>query len=103
MYENPNHTHVERKGNLQELARTYDFDFVNWKGYENWLAIRRLYILHIFESPFRNCTNRCQMYKQHKENPKQALINYKEALSLGSTKSVKEVYEAAGIRFDSSP
>ena len=40
------------------------------------------------------------MYKQYKENPKQAIENYKKALSLGSSKPLTEVYEAAGIRFD---
>lgn len=42
------------------------------------------------------------MYKQYKDNPDQALENYKKALSLGSSKSIKEVYETAGIRFDFS-
>ncbi|MGG0187442.1 M3 family oligoendopeptidase [Bacillus rhizoplanae] len=108
MYENSNHTHVERKEKFQELARTYDSNFVSWEGYENWLATKWLSILHVFEVPFYYIEyaiaqiGALQMYKQYKENPKQALINYKEALSLGSTKSVKEVYEAAGIRFDFS-
>ncbi|MGF9966430.1 M3 family oligoendopeptidase [Bacillus rhizoplanae] len=108
MYENPYHTHVQRKEKFQELARTYDSNFVNWKGYENWLATKWLSILHIFEVPFYYIEyaiaqiGALQMYKQYKENRKQALINYKEALSLGSTRSVKEVYEAADIRFDFS-
>ncbi|MGG2015228.1 M3 family oligoendopeptidase [Bacillus sp. S10(2024)] len=106
MYENPNHTHAERKEKFKELTRTYDSNFVNWEGYENWLETKWLSILHIFEVPFYYIEyaiaqiGALQMYKQFKENPKQTLINYKEALSLGSTKSVKEVYEAAGIRFD---
>ena len=37
-----------------------------------------------------------------KEDPKQALENYKKALSLGSSQSIKDVYDAAGIRFDFS-
>ncbi|WP_413788903.1 M3 family oligoendopeptidase [Bacillus bruguierae] len=108
MYENPNHTHVERRAKFKELARTYDSSFVNWEGYENWLETTWLSILHIFEVPFYYIEyaiaqiGALQMYKQYKENPKQTLIHYKQALSLGSTKSVKEVYEAAGIRFDFS-
>jgi oligoendopeptidase F len=43
-----------------------------------------------------------QMYRQYKENPEKALANYKKALSLGSSVSLPEVYEAAGIRFDFS-
>ena len=65
-------------------------------------------MLHIFEIPFYYIEyaiaqlGALQMYKQYKENPKQALENYKKALSLGSSKSLTEVYEAAGIRFDFS-
>lgn len=108
MYENPNHTHAERREKFKELARTYDSNFVNWEGYENWLETNWLSVLHIFEVPFYYIEyaiaqiGALQMYKQYKENPKQTFIHYKEALSLGSTKSVKEVYEAAGIRFDFS-
>ncbi|WP_244548004.1 MULTISPECIES: M3 family oligoendopeptidase [unclassified Bacillus (in: firmicutes)] len=108
MYENPNHTHVERRAKFKELARTYDSNFVNWEGYENWLETKWLSILHIFEVPFYYIEyaiaqiGALQMYKQYKEDPKQTLIHYKQALSLGSTQSVKEVYEAAGIRFDFS-
>jgi oligoendopeptidase F len=42
------------------------------------------------------------MWKQYKENPKQALDNYKYALSLGGTKTLPELYKAAGIEFDFS-
>ncbi|PFJ71334.1 oligoendopeptidase F, partial [Bacillus cereus] len=65
-------------------------------------------VLHIFEIPFYYIEyaiaqlGALQMYKQYKENPKQALQNYKQALSLGSSESLPEVYEAAGIRFDFS-
>ena len=65
-------------------------------------------MLHIFEIPFYYIEyaiaqlGALQMYKQYKENPKQALENYKKALSLGKSKSLTEVYEAAGIRFDFS-
>ncbi|HDX9577025.1 TPA: M3 family oligoendopeptidase [Bacillus pseudomycoides] len=108
MYENPNHTHAERRDKFRKLVRTYDSNLVNWEGYENWLETKWMSILHIFEVPFYYIEyaiaqiGALQMYKQYKENPKQTLINYKKALSLGCTKSIKEVYEAAGIHFDFS-
>ncbi len=43
------------------------------------------------------------MWKQYREQPEQALDNYMKALSLGYTKTLPELYEAAGIRFDFSP
>ncbi|MEF7655050.1 M3 family oligoendopeptidase [Bacillus sp. ZJS3] len=108
MYENPNHTAKERNEKYLELHNTYQSNVVNIEGYENWIATGWLPVLHIFEIPFYYIEyaiaqlGALQMYKQYKENPKQALENYKKALSLGSSKSLTEVYEAAGIRFDFS-
>lgn len=108
MYENPNHTAKERNEKYLELHNTYQSNIVNIEGYENWVATGWLPVLHIFEIPFYYIEyaiaqlGALQMYKQYKENPKQALENYKKALSLGSSKSLTEVYEAAGIRFDFS-
>ena len=108
MYENPNHTAKERNGKYLELHNTYQSNVVNIEGYENWVATGWLPVLHIFEIPFYYIEyaiaqlGALQMYKQYKENPKQALENYKKALSLGSSKSLTEVYEVAGIRFDFS-
>lgn len=108
MYENPNHTAKERNEKYLELHNTYQSSVVNIEGYEKWIATGWLPILHIFEIPFYYIEyaiaqlGALQMYKQYKENPKQAIENYKKALSLGSSKSLTEVYEAAGIHFDFS-
>ncbi|PFV70445.1 oligoendopeptidase F [Bacillus sp. AFS059628] len=108
MYENPNHTAKERNEKYLELHNTYQSNVVNIEGYENWIATGWLPVLHIFEIPFYYIEyaiaqlGALQMYKQYKENPKQAIENYKKALSLGSSKSLPEIYEAAGIRFDFS-
>jgi oligoendopeptidase F len=40
---------------------------------------------------------------QYKQNPSKAIENYMNALSLGGTRTLPELYEAAGIRFDFSP
>ncbi|MGH0924442.1 M3 family oligoendopeptidase [Bacillus pacificus] len=108
MYENPNHTAKDRNEKYLELHNTYQSNVVNIEGYENWIATGWLPILHIFEIPFYYIEyaiaqlGALQMYKQYKENPKLAIENYKKALSLGSSKSLPEIYEAAGIRFDFS-
>ncbi|HHK5533799.1 TPA: M3 family oligoendopeptidase [Bacillus mobilis] len=108
MYENPNHTAKERNEKYLELHNTYQSSVVNIEGYENWIATGWLPVLHIFEIPFYYIEyaiaqlGALQMYKLYKENPKQAIENYKKALSLGSSRSLTEVYEAAGIRFDFS-
>jgi oligoendopeptidase F len=42
------------------------------------------------------------IWKQYRENPRQAIRNYHQALSLGYTKNIKEIYAAAGIEFNFS-
>ncbi|WP_026590874.1 M3 family oligoendopeptidase [Bacillus sp. UNC437CL72CviS29] len=108
LYENPNHTAEERNVKFLELSTTYNSSVVNINGHESWIVAQWLSVLHIFEVPFYYIEyaiaqiGALQMYKQYKENPQQTLQNYKKALSLGSSKSVKEIYEAAGIQFDFS-
>ncbi|EJS68997.1 M3 family oligoendopeptidase [Bacillus cereus] len=108
LYENPSHTSEERNEKYLQLQKTYQSSVIDIDGYESWIATSWLPVLHIFEVPFYYIEyaiaqlGALQMYKQYKEDPKQALENYKKALSLGSSKSIKEVYETAGIRFDFS-
>ena len=108
LYENPSHTSKERNEKYLQLQKHYQSSVIHIDGYENWIATSWLPVLHIFEVPFYYIEyaiaqlGALQMYKQYKEDPKQALENYKKALSLGSSKSLTEVYEAAGIRFDFS-
>jgi oligoendopeptidase F len=42
------------------------------------------------------------MWRQYRQNPKQAIENYKKALSLGYTATIPQIYEEAGIKFDFS-
>ncbi|MGG0233034.1 MULTISPECIES: M3 family oligoendopeptidase [Bacillus cereus group] len=108
LYENPTHTSEERNEKYLQLQKHYQSNVIHIDGYENWIATSWLPVLHIFEVPFYYIEyaiaqlGALQMYKQYKEDPEQALENYKKALSLGSSQSIKEVYEAAGIRFDFS-
>ncbi|PFK51045.1 oligoendopeptidase F [Bacillus thuringiensis] len=108
LYENPIHTSEERNEKYLQLQKHYQSSVIHIDGYENWIATSWLPVLHIFEVPFYYIEyaiaqlGALQMYKQYKEEPKQALENYKKALSLGSSQSIKEVYDAAGIRFDFS-
>jgi oligoendopeptidase F len=42
------------------------------------------------------------MWRNYLQNGHQAINQYKNALSLGYTKSIGEIYQTAGIRFDFS-
>jgi oligoendopeptidase F len=108
LYKNPNHLWEERNKKFGEIKDRYDASIVQWDGYEDWKEKDWLKILHIFELPFYFIEyaiaqlGALQMYKQYKENPQKTIDNFIEALKLGSSKSLPEVYEAAGIEFDFS-
>jgi oligoendopeptidase F len=42
------------------------------------------------------------VWRNYKKDPKAGLDGYLAALKLGYTKTIKEIYEAAGIKFDFS-
>jgi oligoendopeptidase F len=108
LYQNPKHSWQERNKKFGELQDYYAASLIKWDGYEDWKEKNWMYILHIFELPFYYIEyaiaqiGALQMYKLFKENPDQTITNYRAALSLGSSKSLPEIYTAAGIKFDFS-
>ncbi|KZE68901.1 oligoendopeptidase F [Fictibacillus phosphorivorans] len=108
LYKHPNHTWKERTKKFGELKDRYDASIIDWKGHEDWKEKGWLYTLHIYEVPFYfieyaiSQLGALQLYKNYKENPEETISKYKQALSLGSSKPLPEVYEAAGIKLDFS-
>lgn len=108
MYTHPEHTVEERKTKFSQLAKELSHHYIDTEGLEKELEARWLMQLHLFEVPFYYIEyaiaqlGALQMWKAYHENPEQTVENYKKALSLGSSKSLKEVYETAGIQFDFS-
>ncbi|GBF10690.1 M3 family oligoendopeptidase [Tepidibacillus infernus] len=108
IYLNPEHSAEERNDQFKEIALSLSQHYEDWSGYEEELRHRWKAQLHIYEVPFYYIEyaiaqlGAVQIWKQYKENPEQALANYKKALSLGSSRPLPEIYEAAGIKFDFS-
>lgn len=108
LYQHPNHTWKERTKKFGELKDRYDASIIDWKGHEDWKEKGWLYTLHIYEVPFYfieyaiSQLGALQLYKNYKENPEETISKYKQALELGSSKPLPEVYEAAGIKLDFS-
>lgn len=108
MYLNPSHTAAERNSKFAELAKQFQFPYVDFTGYEKELNNFWKKQLHIFEVPFYYIEyamaqlGALQIWRNYKKDPKMAVENYKKALSLGSSVSIPEVYNAAGIKFDFS-
>lgn len=108
VYENPNHTPEERKENWLNILNNFTSSSIDHAGLENFRSYGWQKQLHLFEVPFYYIEygiaqlGAIGMWKQYRDNPKQALDNYMHALSLGGTRTLPELYKAAGIDFDFS-
>jgi len=108
LYENPSHTHEERNNYYSALQARYGSSIIDWSGLENQKKYAWQRVLHIYHVPFYYIEyafaqlGAIAMYKQYKENKSKAITNYKNALKLGYTKSIGEIYKVAGIQFDFS-
>lgn len=108
IYTNPTHTAAEREEAWVQIFTPFGLNFANWDGCEE--SLRNLWQkqLHIFEVPFYYIEyamaqlGAIAVWKNYKENPTEGLVKYKEALKLGYTRNIREIYETAGIRFDFS-
>jgi len=109
LYENPAHTVEERGAKWMSLAAEYSTGLIDYSGLEQFRPYEWQRQLHLFEVPFYYIEygiaqlGAIGLWMQFKKNPQQALNNYINALSLGGTKTLPQLYEAAGLRFDFSP
>ncbi|MVN92353.1 M3 family oligoendopeptidase [Mucilaginibacter aquatilis] len=108
LYTNPDHTDVQRTEAWKQIYERFGAGFIDWS--EHTEAEQNLWQkqLHIFEVPFYYIEygmaqlGAIAVWKNYKENPQQGLQQYMNALKLGYTKTIKEIYETAGIKFDFS-
>ncbi|MDQ2753305.1 MAG: M3 family oligoendopeptidase, partial [Bacteroidota bacterium] len=109
VYEHPQHTVEERTAAWKEILNEFSTDTVDFSGLEKYRENSWQRQLHLFEVPFYYIEygiaqlGAIGMWKQYIENPQQALQNYVNALSLGGTKTLPQLYKAAGLQFDLSP
>jgi oligoendopeptidase F len=109
IYTNPKHTLEERYASWMQISKDFGTGVVDYTGLENNLKRSWQAQLHLFEVPFYYIEygmaqlGAIALWRNYKQNPKLALENYKKALALGYTKTIPELYKAAGIKFDFSP
>lgn len=109
LYTNPGHTDEERTKNWMIILNEFSNGVVDWTGFEDYRESFWQKQLHLFEVPFYYIEygiaqlGAIAMWRQYRENKEQALDKYMKALSLGYTKTLKELYATAGIKFDFSP
>jgi oligoendopeptidase F len=109
VYENPSHTIEERTEKWVEILNEFSTKEIDFTGLDEYRKIGWQRQLHLFEVPFYYIEygiaqlGAIGLWMQYKKNPEQALQNYIKALSLGGTKTLPELYEAAGLKLDLSP
>ena len=108
IYENQGHTEAQRTNAWLEISGRFSSNVVDYTGYEAFRAIGWQKQLHLFEVPFYYIEygmaqlGAIAVWRNFKQNSEEALHNYLKALQLGRTASIRQVYEAAGVRFEFS-
>ena len=106
IYENPAHTLEERKQKWMEILEEFSSHSVDWDGLEKFREYGWQKQLHLFEVPFYYIEygiaqlGALGLWMQYKRNKDKALQNYIQALSLGATRTLPELYDAAGVKFN---
>jgi oligoendopeptidase F len=109
LYTHPGHTIAEREAQWLVILNEFSTGITDWTGFEEYRTSFWQKQLHLFEVPFYYIEygiaqlGAIAMWRQYRLNKEQALNNYMNALSLGYTKTLGELYATAGIKFDFSP
>ncbi|MFY0671875.1 MAG: M3 family oligoendopeptidase [Bacteroidia bacterium] len=108
IYTNTPNGSEERDAGWIEILNKFSSNIVDHTGYENFRRNQWQKQLHIFEVPFYYIEygiaqlGAIALWRNYKKNSGKALDEYKAALSLGYTKTIPEIYNTAGIKFDFS-
>jgi oligoendopeptidase F len=109
VYENPGHTENKRTEAWQSILNEFSSSAIDYNGLEEYRKSSWQRQLHLFEVPFYYIEygiaqlGAIGLWKQFKKDKDAALSNYIRSLSLGGTKTLPELYEAAGLEFNFSP
>jgi len=109
VYEHPQHTVEERTSEWMRILNEFSTSSIDYTGLDEFRKIGWQRQLHLFEVPFYYIEygiaqlGAIGLWMQYKQNPNNALENYMNALSLGGTKTLPELYRAAGLEFNLTP
>jgi oligoendopeptidase F len=109
VYEHPTHSPAERTAAWESILAEFKDDVIDYSGLEGYRSTAWQRQLHLYEVPFYYIEygiaqlGAIGMWMQFKHDKNKAIQNYTYALSLGATKTLPELYKAAGLEFDFSP
>jgi oligoendopeptidase F len=108
VYTHPDWTVEQRLDSFERITKRFSTSVVDWSGFEQPRRIAWHKQMHIFEMPFYYIEyaiaqlGALQVWRNFKQDKKQAMAQYKHALSLAYTVPLPEIYAAAGVKFDFS-
>ncbi len=107
VYTDPGHSRADRKNAWLVLRRRLGGG-EDWSGYEEAQSYNWHRQLHLFTVPFYYIeygiaqTGALQVWRNAKKDRKKAIAKFREGESLGWTRSLPELFRAAGLKFDFS-
>lgn len=108
IYEHPSHTEEERAHTWREIFSSFSDSVTDWSGLEEGRDYMWQKQLHLYEVPFYYIEygmaqlGAIALWRNYRADKQAGLEGYFNALKLGNTRTIPEVYRAAGIRFDFS-
>jgi oligoendopeptidase F len=108
VYENPNHDLNQRTENWFRIYNEFNSKTIDWSGLDQYQKNIWQKQLHLFEVPFYYIEygiaqlGAIGLWMQFKRDKEKAVDHYIKALSLGGTKTLPDLYAAAGLKFDFS-
>ena len=107
LYANPQHTREARTAQWLELVTRFG-GIEDWAGFEATRESLWQRQLHLFEVPFYYIEygiaqiGALQLWRNFRADPAAALRRYREALALGGSRPLPQLWAAAGLNFDFS-
>jgi oligoendopeptidase F len=108
IYTSPGHSALDRNKSWLDVHHRFGGQVVDWTGLEDVRSALWQKQLHIYEVPFYYIEygfaqlGAVSLWRQYRQDPKACIARYLEALRMGYTGSIGEIYERAGVRFDFS-
>jgi oligoendopeptidase F len=108
VYTHPNHEREERQEVWLACFKEFNSAHIDHSGMEEYAAKLWHKQLHLFEVPFYYIEygiaqlGAIAIWKQYRTQPAQTVEKYRTALRLGYTRSIRDIYQTAGISFDFS-
>ncbi|MDI9357896.1 MAG: M3 family oligoendopeptidase [Phycisphaerales bacterium] len=105
LYQNPNHTALERKNHWCKLVAEYTPANLSLDGLEDFYSISWQKYIHIFEVPFYYIEyaiaqlGAIGIWKHYLDNPSKTIEQFVAGLSLGGTAPLPTLFEQTGVQF----